>query len=370
MKFDAIILAGGNSVRAGSEKMAFSFGNQTVLERTASVFCESPYIANVIIVIREDLAPLATEVASSLGSSRFKIVFGGDTRAQSAINGLAVAETEYVLIHDGARPYLTQNLIRTVCEATEIHGSAVPALPLTDSARIVENGVIVEETDRNRIRRVQTPQGYRTKEILDFYKKAVAEGYIPTDESVLYAKYANGAHVVDGEETNSKITSAGDFVTRDAVIGIGTDLHRLVPYRKLMLGGIEVSYELGELAHSDGDVVIHAIIDALLSALGQSDIGCRFPDDDPKYLDIDSTLMLSEVMYDCRKANKKVASCNVIIELERPKLKDYIPVMRVKLANLLETSRLNVSVSAKTNEGLGPVGEGLAVKAYATVVLI
>lgn len=370
MKFDAIILAGGNSVRAGGEKMAFTFGDQTVLERTVSVFCASPDIADVIIVIREDLEALATNVARSLGESRIKIVIGGASRAESAIKGLSVAKTEYVLIHDGARPYLTENLVRTVCEATEIYGSAVPTLPLADSARVINGDTIVGEIDRNRIRRVQTPQGYRTSEVLAFYKKAIDEGFVPTDESALYAKYAHGAHIVDGEETNMKITSAGDYLTHGAKIGIGTDLHRLVPYRKLMLGGIEVSYELGELAHSDGDVVIHAIIDALLSALGQSDIGCRFPDGDPRYLDIDSTLMLSEVMDDCRKANKKVASCNVIIELERPKLADYIPVMRVKLANLLETSRLNVSVSAKTNEGLGPVGEGLAVKAYATVVLV
>lgn len=370
MSFDAVILASGNSTRAGGDKLMFALGDETVLERTASAFLECARINKVILVVRKDMVDSALAVSMSLGASRFKVVVGGNTRAESAVNGLEASDADYVLIHDGARPYVTADLINIVCEATESYGSAVPTLPLSDSLRIVENDKIIGESDRNRIHRVQTPQGYRRNEVLGYLKKALAEGYVPSDESILYAKYAAVAHTVPGDEANIKITTQGDYPSLTAKVGIGMDMHRLVPYRKLMLGGIEVAHELGELAHSDGDVVIHAVIDALLSALGERDIGCRFPDNDPKYLDIDSTLMLSEVMDDCRKANKRVSYCSIVIELERPALKEYIPVMRVKLANLLGTSRLNVAISAKTAEGVGPVGEGLAVRAYASVTLI
>ncbi len=370
MSFDAIILAAGNSVRAGGNKMAFTLGDETLLSRTVRVFCDSPRIDKIVLVMRKAEIDVGLAIASEFGKSKFKIVVGGSTRADSVINGLSAVDSEYVLIHDGARPFITENLIELVCVATEKYGSGVPALPISDSVRAVKNGIIVAEGDRESVVRVQTPQGYLTKKVLDMYLKARSEGYTPADESVLYAKYSDGAHTVIGEETNVKITTKGDYLALGAKVGIGVDLHRLVPYRKLMLGGIEVAHELGELAHSDGDVVIHAIIDALLSALGERDIGCRFPDSDPKYLDIDSAIMLSEVVEDCRKANKRISSCSVVIELERPKLAEYIPVMRVKLANILGTDMQNVAIAAKTGEGVGPIGEGLAVRAYASVVLI
>ncbi len=370
MNFDAIILAGGNSVRAGGNKMAFALGDETLLARTVRVFFNSPRIDKIVLVVRKTEVDTGLAVANEFGKDKFKIVIGGSTRAESAINGLSAVDSEYVLIHDGARPFVTENLIELVCVATEKYGTAVPALPISDSVRAVKNGIIVAESDRDGMVRVQTPQGYRTKKILDMYLRARSEGYTPSDESILYAKYADGAHTVAGEETNLKITTEGDYFALGAKVGIGVDLHRLVPYRKLMLGGIEVAYELGELAHSDGDVVIHAVIDALLSALGERDIGYRFPDNDPAYLDIDSAIMLSEVVADCKKANKRVSSCSVVIELERPKLAEYIPVMRIKLANLLDTDLRNVAISAKTGEGVGPIGEGLAVRAYASVVLI
>ena len=151
---------------------------------------------------------------------------------------------------------------------------------------------------------------------------------------------------------------------------MGYDLHKLALFRKFMLGGVEISYEMGAIAHSDGDTVIHALIDAILGAIGERDIGTLFPDDDPKYLDIDSSIMLSEVMDICRSKNYKVAQANIVIVLQKPKIGDIIPLMRVKLARLLDIPMSDVTISAKTNEGVGDIGEGKAVSAYATVIVV
>ena len=166
------------------------------------------------------------------------------------------------------------------------------------------------------------------------------------------------------------MTTVGDLTAINARVGIGYDLHKLGLFRKLMLGGIEIPYELGEIAHSDGDVVIHAVIDAILGAIGERDIGTLFPDTDVKYLDADSAFMLADVMNICKRKNFKVMNVNAIVVLEKPKIGDYIPLMKVKLARILEISPDNVTISAKTNEGVGDIGKGFAVSAYASVTVL
>ena len=199
--------------------------------------------------------------------------------------------------------------------------------------------------------------------MLDAYKS----GKDYTDESLLYATCVAPAHVVEGSERNVKLTTQGDLTSLSSRVGIGYDLHKLVPFRKLVLGGIEIAYDFGCLAHSDGDVVIHAIIDAILSAIGERDIGTLFPDDDPRYLDIDSTLLLSEVMDLCKRKNYRIKSVSAIIVLQKPRIGDYIPIMRVKLANVMGIKATDIAISAKTNEGIGDIGEGKAVAVYASV---
>ncbi len=366
MKFDVVIVAAGLSSRAGLDKLHFSLGGIPVLERTLGAFLRIEKVENVVLVVREIDLEFASELKENYKEKNIIAVKGGATRSQSVVNGLKACSSKGVLVHDGARPYVDDQLVERVIEGVEEYGSAVPALPLTDSVRVAKNGVIVDEADRSSLFSVQTPQGFLLEDIL----KAYSYGDENTDESALYLKRIAPPHLVEGSERNRKLTTKGDFDDLNVKVGIGYDLHRLVPFKKFMLGGIELEHNLGVLAHSDGDVIIHAIIDALLGAIGERDIGTLFPDNDPKYLDIDSSIMLSEVMDMLKARNYKVSSVSVVVILEKPKLKDVIPLMRIKLGRILEIDHVNVNISAKTNEGVGAIGEGLAVSAYATVTVV
>lgn len=368
MKADVIIAASGASVRAGSDKLRFDLGGIPLLARTVSAFSTVPRVENIIVVARADSEEFVSSLATYAGEKGYKTVTGAATRSESVLNGLKAASSEAVLVHDGARPYPTAALINTVIDSVERYSSGVPALPLNDSVRIAHRGALTGEFPRDSLLSVQTPQGYLREELLKAY--AATPGKEFTDESARYAViHPEGARVVPGEERNIKVTSYGDFAALNAKIGIGYDIHRLVPFGKLMLCGVEIASETGTLAHSDGDAAIHALIDALLSAAGEADIGTWFPDTDPRYDGIDSSILLTKTMAILAAKNLRPVSVSIIIRLERPKLKEYIPVMKVKLSSILGISADNIGVSAKTGEGLDSVGKGLAVAAEAAVLI-
>ncbi len=366
MKFDVIIVAGGTGSRAGMDKLHFTIRDTSVLERTVGAFLCFENIDNIILVMRRNDVDFGEKIKENIGDNRIVITYGDTTRALSVRNGLKLSTSTAVLIHDGARPYVDHGTIQRVMESVEKYGSGVPALPLADSVRKVSDGGVADEFSREKLYSVQTPQGFMREELLRAYESG--EAY--TDESLLYSRHIAPARIVEGSERNLKLTTNGDFTALNARVGIGYDLHKLAFFKKFMLGGVEISYEMGAVAHSDGDVVIHAVIDAILGAIGERDIGTLFPDNDPKYLDIDSSIMLSEVMDICQKKNYKVCQVNVVIVLQKPKIGDYIPLMRVKLARLLNVNANDVTISAKTNEGVGDIGEGKAVSAYATVIVV
>lgn len=366
MKFDLVIVAGGTGSRAGIDKLHFSLRDTTVLERTVDAFLRFEKVEKIVLVMRKDDLSFGEEILEKIGDKRITITIGDNSRSKSVKNGLSLCSAPCVLIHDGARPFVDEALIKRVMDSTEKYGSGIPALPLSDSVREVEKEGVVGEFNRDKLYIVQTPQGFNRLELLKAYEND--DDY--TDESLLYSRNVRPAHIVEGSERNLKLTTKGDFISLNARVGIGYDLHKLALFKKFMLGGVEISYEMGAVAHSDGDVIIHALIDALLSAVGERDIGTLFPDDDPKYLDIDSSIMLSEVMEILRSKNYKVAEARVVVVLQKPKIADYIPVMRLKLARLLGISVENMAISAKTNEGIGDIGEGKAVSAYATVTVV
>lgn len=366
MKFDLVIVSAGCGLRAGGDKLKYSLGGSTVLERTVKAFLQVTEIEKIILVLREDSLPFGQEIKDHLGDERIVFAIGGKTRAQSVKNGLEMCSSCGVLVHDGARPYVDDALIKRVMASVTDYGSGVPAIPLKDSVRQVENDCIVGELDRNKLYTVQTPQGFLLKDLLKSYENGIEF----TDESLLYTHCVAPAHIVEGSERNVKLTTPGDFIAPRARVGIGYDLHKLVYFKKLMLGGIQVAHDFGALAHSDGDVIIHALIDAILGAIGERDIGTLFPDDDIKYLDADSAFMLSDVMNICKEKNFQVLQANIVVILQKPKIADYIPLMCMKLARIMGIEPQNVTISAKTNEGVGDIGLGSAVCAYASVVVL
>lgn len=354
--YDVIIAAGGSSLRMGYDKLAEKIGEKTVLQRTVNAFLGQNGVGKIIVVGKE------------IDANGVICLPGGKTRHESVAIGLNAVESEVVLIHDAARPFVTRDLIASVAQTAQKFGSAIPVLPSFDSLRVVENGKIVGSVDRDKIYAVQTPQGFSTEGIRRAFACASADETY-TDESELYAKYISPCHVVPGEATNRKITVESDLYATNAKVGSGFDVHRYVEGKPLRLCGLTIPYPCGLLAHSDGDAPLHALMDALLTAMGERDIGVLFPDSDPKYKDIDSTELLRVVLEILRQKNREILSINLTIIAQSPKLSPYIEAMRQNLSELLSLSPEKISLSATTAEGLGLIGENRALCALANVLL-
>lgn len=355
MTFDIIIPAGGLSVRTGFDKLTTNLGEITVLQRTVNAFLSLPEVDKIIVV------------GKKIDGDKIVCVQGGATRHESVKNGLKEVVSPYVLIHDAARPFVDEALIRRVMDATIEYGAAIPAIKSTDSLRTVKDEFIVDSVDRESTVLVQTPQGFATEKIKFAFDMAQDTAY--TDESELYARYVSPCRVVDGDVNNKKITYSTDFFGINARVGTGFDLHRFTPGKPLKLCGVTIDYPYGLLAHSDGDAPLHALMDALLTSVGERDIGVLFPDTDPEYKDADSAMLLQTVLSILKEKNAAIISVNLTIIAQAPKLSPYIEQMRQNLSALLSVSPSIVSLSATTTEELGLIGEKKALAAIASVVV-
>lgn len=350
MQFDVIVLAGGSGQRMGCDKLLLGVGEDLLLSRAIQPFIGRSDINNIILVMRKDIFDIGNAIAQRFTRQNFLFVEGGDTRFLSVNNGLNAVTADGVLIHDGARPFVTAEIIDEITSSVAQYGSGIPTIAVADSIRITQDGAICGAANRDSFVSVQTPQGFATKDIRRAFDLC-GKGEQYTDESALYAQYIGNPKITKGSDRNIKVTTLGNYYGLNAKIGIGYDIHTLIPFRPLVLGGIQIDYDKGCLAHSDGDAVIHALIDALLSAIGERDIGTRFADTDPKYRDIDSTLLLSDVMDLYRQSNFKPSNISIIIIADKPKLADYIPLMKIKLSNILGIHSSLIGISAKTTEG-------------------
>lgn len=357
MTYDVIIAAGGVSLRVGYDKLSEKIGEKTVLQRAVNAFLGQKNLGRIIVV------------GKTVDGENVLCVEGGKTRHESVENGLRFVTAETVLIHDAARPFVTRDLIEKIAEDAEQYGSAIPCVPFFDSLRVVEDGCLVSSVDREKTFAVQTPQGFSTAAIRKAFSLASPdENY--TDESELYAKFIAPCHVVAGDPNNKKITVESDFYGLNARIGSGFDVHRYTPGKPLKLCGVTIPYEYGLLAHSDGDAPLHALMDALLTAAGERDIGVLFPDTDPQYKDIDSAVLLRTVLHILHRKNLEILSVNLTVIAQSPRLSPYIEEMRKNLANLLSLSPDRISLSATTTENLGLIGENKALAAMASVLLV
>ena len=348
--FDVIIVANGKSIRCGTDKLVFNISGNSVLSRTVNAFLGVKDI-NKIILVSDSSFDIPGTVK----------VGGGATRALSVKAGLNACESEFVLIHDGARPFLTRDLINRVMADTVTYGSSVPCLPITDSVRYVKNG-IPSFADRNDFVTLQTPQGFSRKEIISAYEAAEPNEMNSYDDSQIYARYIKNPHLTSGEKQNKKITTPEDLIGYNVKAGSGFDVHKFEDNGKpLILGGVSIPYERGLDAHSDGDVVIHAIIDSLLSAINERDIGVLFPDSDAKYKNIDSCLLLSEVKKLLDDKNAVIINVSVTVILQAPKISHFIPLMQNRISKILNVNASQINITATTTEGLGIVGEKKAV---------
>lgn len=358
----AVIAAAGKGLRAGFEKnkLLMPLGEKTVLEETVRVFAESGLFDEIVIVASETDE---REIQSLFPA--FKIVRGGATRTQSVLNGLRASRANIVLVHDGARPYVTKEILSDCIESVKKYGSGIAAYPATDTVARAKDEKITEICGKENIYILQTPQGFYREELLEAYEKAPGEY---PDESSLFAAGGRTPRLCKGSPQNCKLTFREDFGFPFRV-GNGYDTHPLVQGRDLILCGVKIPHDKGLLGHSDADAPAHALTDALLSAAGLRDIGTYFPDTDEKYKGANSLELLRKTLELVKEQGYVPENASVTILAQRPKLAPYIEQMRRNLANVLAIPVSFVGISATTTEKLGFIGREEGIASYASVLL-
>lgn len=383
-----VIAAAGSSSRMGlgKKKEYLPLKNGTVLSESVRAFIEASDFSEVIVSIPKDgeqeakAALLAdTEIKSLLKNTTLTFTEGGATRQESVFKALCKIKNKnsIVLIHDGARPFISKKIIQDVIRATQEFGAAVPAIqPVDTQKEIAPDGTISRHLVRKNLGAVQTPQGFLLEPLIECHKAAFQKKLEFTDDTEVWDAFPNftggkKVHIVEGNEKNKKITFIQDISkeTKMVRIGIGTDLHRLVEGRKFILGGVEIPSEKGELGHSDGDVLLHAISDSLLGASGMGDIGSYFPSENPKWKNADSAELLKKIWADIKSAGWTLGNLDCVVETEKPKLLPWREKIISSISCILETTSEKIFVKAKTNEKQDAVGEGNAIKAYCVCLL-
>src|SRR5215472_13405400 len=377
----ALIVAAGRGARFGGPlpKQYLKLGGATVLRHAVAAFATHPRVTGVLVVIRsEDRALFERTVA---GLAVLPPVPGGAERQDSVRLGLeALAEhkPDRVLIHDGARPFPDASLIDRVIDGLNTAPAAIPALPLGDTIKRVENGRVVETIDRSRLWRAQTPQGFHFNAILAAHQRMA--GRVLTDDAAVAEAAGLAPLIVAGSEENLKVTTAEDLAAAgrllaarqgDVRVGQGFDVHPFGPGDHVMVCGIAIPHEVAPVGHSDADVGLHSLTDAVLGAIGAGDIGMHFPPSDPRWRGASSDRFLAYAASLVRDRGGAIASVDVTIICERPKIAPYRDRMIERVAQILEISPGRVSVKATTTERLGFTGrgEGIAAQAVATVRL-
>ena len=325
----------------------------------------------VVVAIPDGGDAMAAEALAGL--TDIEIILGGATRLASVRNGLealAEAAPDLVLIHDAARPDLPEVVVERLLAALSNAPGAVPVLPVVDSLLIADDGAMAGAAERESLRRVQTPQAFRFDAILTAHRAWRDDAGAGDDAQVLYAAGGSVA-LVDGDPRLAKLTFAEDFAnTMPAVrVGTGFDVHRLAPGEELWLGGILIPHDHGLAGHSDADVALHAIVDAILGALGEGDIGTHFPPTDSRWKGAASSVFVEHAAMLARQADYAIAHVDCTLICERPKIGPHRDAMRARIADLLGVALSAVSVKATTTEGLGLAGrgEGIAAQAVATL---
>ncbi len=364
MKVTAIITCAGKGTRAGFEKnkLLQNCEGITYLEKTAKVFLDCNSVDELILTSSANDFDEISKIVAKF-DKKTTVILGGETRTQSVKNALDNCSGDIVLIHDGARPSVSEEIIIDCINSVKKYGSGIACTPVTDTIAVEENGEIIR-TEREGRYLVQTPQGFYLKDIRLAYSK-IKEGEVFTDDSGVYSKYIKPAKISLGSPENKKLTYSSDF-HKTQLVGTGFDLHRLVEGRKLILGGIEVPHTKGLLGHSDADVLTHAIIDALLSALSLGDIGKHFKDTDPQWKDISSIYLLKKVLEMIQNEGFKVVNISAVIMAQKPKLSTFTDEISTNLAEVIHIDKKRMGITCTTLEGVGLVGreEAIATQAY------
>lgn len=384
MKTYVIMLAGGRGARmnASVNKVLIPVCGKTVIARSAEAFI--PFADEMVIVSRpEEQDAISKEISALSLPFSWRLAAGGETRQASMMNGLSaisLSEEDIILIHDAARCMVDHELIRRVIESVKEYGTGIPGVPATSTFKVCDKrGCVVSTPDRSALYEIQTPQGFRAGVFVSAAMKASDDHVDCTDDSGIMEYYGADVRVVEGSARNIKLTTQEDIpralsILEGAVpfmrVGMGYDVHRLIEGRKMILCGIEIPYEYGLLGHSDADVALHALMDAMLGACALGDIGKHFPDTDERYRGISSEALLEETKKIIRNAGYAVSNADITIVAQKPKLLPYIPDMAARIASVLELPVSCISVKATTTERLGFEGRQEGISAYAVCTVV
>ena len=374
MKIAVLIVAAGRGTRAGSElpKQYCKIGTEVVLAKTIKAFLNTDNVSSIAVAIHPDDQSLFEGAITGI-EANITSVNGGETRTESVRNGLMSLKSEQpdlVLIHDAARPFVSQTIIDDVVSALTENQASVPALAIPDALKTLEGDAV----DRENLVRVQTPQGFRYQDILNAYNDVEAETSFADDIEVARRSGLSIA-MCRGDENNIKLTYPRDFQNAERrhsminITGTGYDVHKVCEGQSLWLCGVEIDAGFSLEGHSDADVGLHAITDAMLGALSAGDIGDHFPPTDPQWKGAASSRFLAFAKDLVTKRRGIIDHVDVTLICEAPKIKPHRENMRGKISEILDIPSSCVSVKATTTEGLGFTGrkEGIASQALVSI---
>jgi 2-C-methyl-D-erythritol 4-phosphate cytidylyltransferase/2-C-methyl-D-erythritol 2,4-cyclodiphosphate synthase len=393
MSVTALIVAAGRGLRAAGDtslipKQYLTVGGMPMLARSIGAFAGHPGVEEVLVVIHPDDA-LRYETAARSFTSRLRPPVPGGARRQDSVRAgleaLAGRPPQHVLIHDAARPFVPADLIGRVIDALRAHPAALPALPVTDTLSRGSDGRLTGTLPRDTLWRAQTPQGFHFDAILAAHRAAAKEPNATfTDDAGLAEWFGIDVALVEGAEENRKLTTAADIASADELlklragarlgtirIGSGYDVHAFGPGDAVVLCGVRIPHHKKLIGHSDADVGMHALTDALLGALADGDIGVHFPPSDARWKGAASQLFLKDAADRVRARGGAIDHVDVTFLCDSPRIGPHRDAMRAKLAQVLGLDVAQISIKATTNEGLGFIGrgEGIAAMATATVRL-
>jgi 2-C-methyl-D-erythritol 4-phosphate cytidylyltransferase / 2-C-methyl-D-erythritol 2,4-cyclodiphosphate synthase len=391
----AVVPAAGRGERfeaaSGAQRLPKQYADllgSTVLERSIAPLIAEPRIERVVVAVAADDAHWREVAPKIAGAAKLLTATGGASRQASVLGGLAALEglaapDDWVLVHDAARPCLAAADVAALIDAlAAASGGAVLAAPVVDTVKRERDGVVTETVDRQGLWRALTPQAFPFAPLKRALEDARAAGLTVTDEAQAMERLGFKPHLVQGSPFNIKVTRAADLEAAARIlksgearrrsgmrIGQGFDVHTFGEGDHVMLGGVRIAHQRGIVAHSDGDVVIHALCDAILGALGEGDIGRHFPDSDPRYRNADSRLFLRTVAGMMRAAGLRLVNADVTVLAEAPRIAVHRGAMAANLAADLDAAVHLINVKATTTERMGFVGRGEGLAAQAAVLL-
>jgi 2-C-methyl-D-erythritol 4-phosphate cytidylyltransferase/2-C-methyl-D-erythritol 2,4-cyclodiphosphate synthase len=385
MKICGIILAAGGSRRMGMShnKVFIKFEGISALVRSVETHKQSGLFDHLIIVCRKDDMPvIQSKLARHIQDMPCRLVEGGEERQYSVENALAFVEegTDIVSVHDAARCFVTPQIIKDCVASAIRRGSGVAGVAAVDTIKRVKGRRVAETLNREELVMVQTPQVFRRELLFRAYQKAREDGVLGTDDSFLVERLGEDVYIVNGSASNIKITTPHDLKIGDRIagdtkmvsnlrIGSGMDVHAFGPGRKLILGGVEIPHTEGLVGHSDADVLVHSVMDALLGAARLGDIGELFPPEDPKYKDISSILLLKMVGELLNNCGYTIINIDATLIMQRPKILPYKKEMIRNIASALHLDEQYISIKATTTEELGFAGRGEGASAHSVCII-